>query len=65
VPWKVITAIVSAVLYFISPLDVICDFIPILGYLDDAAVVGLALKFCEGDLKQYEEWKKKKDATEV
>ena len=30
--------------------------IPFIGYLDDAAVVGMALKFIGHDLKIFEEW---------
>jgi uncharacterized membrane protein YkvA (DUF1232 family) len=31
--------------YLISPIDVIPDFIPVLGYADDALVVAVALRF--------------------
>lgn len=31
--------------YLISPIDLIPDFIPVLGYADDALVVALALRF--------------------
>ena len=31
--------------YLISPIDLIPDFIPVFGYLDDALVVALALRF--------------------
>ena len=45
VPWYIIGAIGSALLYVLSPIDLIPDFIPVIGYLDDAAVVALCLKF--------------------
>jgi len=59
VPWKTIAAIVGALIYFISPVDVIPDFIPVVGYLDDAAVIGFALKMIEKDLSEYRKWKAK------
>lgn len=39
VPIGTIIAILSALIYFVSPLDIVPDSIPFLGYFDDAAVV--------------------------
>ena len=54
---KVIGTIVSAFLYLISRKDIIPDNVPILGILDDIAVVGLAFKFVAPELKEYKTWK--------
>ena len=43
VPLGVKATAVLALLYFISPVDVIPDVIPFTGYLDDAAVISSAL----------------------
>jgi len=59
VPWKTIAALTGAVIYFIWPFDVIPDVIPIVGYADDAVVIGLALKIAREDLDAYKIWKKK------
>lgn len=59
VPWKVIAAVVGALLYFVSPVDAIPDFIPGAGYLDDAGVLVLCLKMIEDDLGKYRLWRKK------
>jgi uncharacterized membrane protein YkvA (DUF1232 family) len=56
-PWSVITSIVAALLYFISPIDVVPDFIPILGFLDDAIVIKLAIDYAKKDLTEYLKWK--------
>ncbi|ACV68794.1 protein of unknown function DUF1232 [Desulfohalobium retbaense DSM 5692] len=58
VPWKIIAAVVAAVIYFVSPIDFIPDFIPGLGYIDDALVIKLALDMAGEDLASYKEWKK-------
>lgn len=37
--------LVVLLMYLISPIDLVPDFIPILGYADDALVVAIALRF--------------------
>lgn len=37
-------AVVLAVLYVISPIDLVSDFIPILGWLDDGVIAYLLLQ---------------------
>ena len=59
VPWKIIASIGGTLLYVLSPIDLIPDFIPIVGYLDDAAVVAFCLNFVEDDLVAYKIWKDK------
>jgi uncharacterized membrane protein YkvA (DUF1232 family) len=43
VPKKVKAVIIGALGYFISPLDLIADFIPFLGYTDDFGALMMAL----------------------
>ncbi|MBE7641296.1 MULTISPECIES: YkvA family protein [Salegentibacter] len=57
VPFNVVAAIGGALLYVLSPLDLIPDFIPIVGYLDDAAVIAFCLNLIEKDLITYKVWK--------
>jgi uncharacterized membrane protein YkvA (DUF1232 family) len=58
VPYWVIGATVSALLYVLSPVDLIPDFIPGVGYIDDAAVVSACLRMIRKDLARYREWKR-------
>ena len=53
VPWYRKTVIVGALIYFISPIDLIPDFIPIIGYLDDLGVIMAAVKFLGKELIPY------------
>ena len=59
-PWKLIASIGFAVAYLVSPLDIIPDFIPVLGFVDDAAVFALVLSAFQSELDDYQAWKKKK-----
>ena len=52
---KLVT-IVAGILYLISPLDVIPDFIPVVGYVDDAAVIAWVLKSIAEELKDFKMW---------
>jgi uncharacterized membrane protein YkvA (DUF1232 family) len=48
--------IIAAIIYFVSPFDVIPDWIPVLGHIDDAFVVSLALKSIRADLDTFMAW---------
>jgi uncharacterized membrane protein YkvA (DUF1232 family) len=58
IPWWSIAAIATALFYVINPMDIIPDFIPIVGYIDDAVVVGACLTMVQNDLEKYKQWKK-------
>lgn len=59
IPFWSIAAIVAALLYVLSPIDLIPDFIPVVGFIDDALVLATCLTMVEKDLHNYKEWKKK------
>ena len=48
--------IIAAIIYFVSPFDVIPDWIPVVGHIDDAFVIGLALKSVRADLDTFMAW---------
>jgi len=57
ISWKTIAAITGAIIYFVSPIDLIPDFIPVIGYLDDLTVLKMALKIVTKEFDTYKEWK--------
>ncbi len=57
IPMGSFIAITSALIYFVSPIDIVPDSIPLLGYIDDAAVVAACWKLVESDVKEYVKWR--------
>ena len=58
VPVGTIAAIVGTLLYVLSPVDLTPNFIPVIGYLDDAAVLAACLKFTKFDVEEYKKNRK-------
>ena len=59
IPIGTVIALISALLYWLAPLDIIPDALPVAGYVDDATVVAACLKLINDDLKEYKEWRRK------
>ncbi len=57
VPYGTILGVLSALVYVLTPIDIFPDFIPLAGYLDDMAVVGLCMTMVKTDLETYEKWR--------
>lgn len=49
--------LIIALLYLISPIDLIPDSIPFIGVLDDVLVAGYAIKQTAGELERYRKFK--------
>jgi uncharacterized membrane protein YkvA (DUF1232 family) len=56
IPVKAIVMILAAALYFVNPLDLIPDFLPVIGYVDDAAVVGYVLRSLQREIEVFRTW---------
>jgi len=57
VPWYSLGVSVLAMLYFLSPSDVVPDWLPLVGQLDDVAAVAIALRLLRNDLRKYCEFR--------
>ena len=55
-PYWSISIVAFALIYVLSPVDLIPDAIPNVGYVDDAAIVSLCLAMTEKELGDYQAW---------
>lgn len=58
VSWDTKAWIIFALLYFISPVDLIPDFIPVIGYADDLLVVTWVLHILHDEVVAYRKFKR-------
>ena len=52
-PWRVVGAITAGLLYVLNPFDLIPDFIPVIGAIDDLFMLGLVIALIRSDLRRY------------
>jgi uncharacterized membrane protein YkvA (DUF1232 family) len=53
---EAIVAAIAALIYFVSPIDIIPDFIPLIGHLDDMLIVGYLVKVLNKELERFLTW---------
>jgi uncharacterized membrane protein YkvA (DUF1232 family) len=53
VSWISVTALAGSLLYIVEPSDVVPSFLPGLGWLDELAVLALAIRIARSDLLAY------------
>jgi len=53
IPYRTISIVGAAVLYFTDELDLIPDFLPDVGRLDDAAVMAIAFELAHAGIERY------------
>ncbi len=59
-PWKSLVALVSGVIYFLMPVDLLPDFIPFTGFLDDFTVIMLLSGVFQQDIEDFLIWEENK-----
>ena len=58
VPWKTICLLVAGLIYFIYPIDLIPDFIPVAGIIDDVALIAWIYDSIKEDIDNFLDWEK-------
>ncbi len=56
-----IIAVVAALIYFVNPLDLIPDFIPIIGQIDDIFIIGYLIKTVNKEIERFMAWEKENE----
>ena len=64
VPYGTIAASAFTLIYVLNPLDLVPDVLPVIGQVDDVAVVSACLLLLEHDLHKYKDWKLTQGKTE-
>lgn len=57
-PWKSLLSIVGVLIYFVSPIDFVPDFLPLVGLTDDVALVFWLFRTLNDDLSAFNQWEK-------
>lgn len=61
VSWETMVLVVAAILYLLSPADLIPDWIPGAGFLDDITVANFALHLVRGEIDRFREWESRRE----
>jgi len=59
VPARMIVSLAGALIYLVSPLDLIPDWVPMAGLVDDAAMLAFVFQLSKVDLNAYRQWEKR------
>jgi len=57
-PFWVIGAAAFSLLYVLAPIDLLPDALPLIGQIDDVAVVSICIALVRQELSKYEAWRK-------
>ena len=53
---KNILIVIAGLLYFLSPFDLIPDFLGAFGFIDDVAILGLVLSRLQEEIAAFRDW---------
>lgn len=56
IPWKTLISVIAVLIYFVSPIDFIPDFLPFVGFADDIALLLWLFGSIQKDLDKFRQW---------
>jgi uncharacterized membrane protein YkvA (DUF1232 family) len=56
IPWRSVIVLILVALYAINPFDIIPDWLPVIGVIDDAAMVTFLVRSLRKDIGKFREW---------
>ncbi len=65
IPWQSIVLITAALIYFVSPFDAIADFLPFIGFADDAAIISALFASLSKDIEKFTAWEAAKSPSDA
>lgn len=55
-PWKTLIRVIAVLIYFVSPIDILPDFLPIVGITDDIALMLWLFSGIKDDIEKFRDW---------
>ncbi|KAA9331501.1 DUF1232 domain-containing protein [Hymenobacter busanensis] len=63
IPTPTILGAIAVLIYFLSPIDLVPDFIPVVGLLDDVALMAWFMSTLKTEIDHFHEWESTRPAT--
>jgi len=64
-PWKSMVSVVAVLIYFVSPIDLVPDFLPVIGIADDVALIVWLVKSMGSDIAKFSQWEKQSKTINI
>lgn len=65
VPWNTVVLSTGAIIYFLTPVDFVPDVLPVLGLIDDIAVIRWVIGAIRSDLAKFRAWESQPELESV
>ncbi|MEO1050839.1 MAG: YkvA family protein [Bacteroidota bacterium] len=58
IPWKSMIILAAALVYFVNPMDLIPDFVPVSGFIDDFSIMLWVFNNFQKEIDAYVAWER-------